>query len=262
MRASIIALGMLALPSSALAYPTSVVFTPTGEAKAIGDIGLLGYSATNLSPRVSPGSSWFGIEGGILPQWAYGTSGVAFGGLEVGFDLITPFNGVAKPVFNAKVGLVTEGIFTPSLAFGVMEITPTLPTMNYVYASATKTLRASPDAFSFGRITLGYGMAAGDRSTFNGTVPFTNTRSALMACYESPQLFNRVGLAVDYLGGTSEISDTYLGVTLALTPVTTVSAGAFLDNDRAVRATTYDGVFAYLTTGFNVTKLFSKSSSE
>jgi hypothetical protein len=262
MRALTIALGLLALPSSALAYPTSVVFTPTGEAKAIGDIGLLGYSATNLSPGVSPGSSWFGIEAGLLPQWAYGASGAAFGGLEVGFDLITPFNRVAKPVFNAKLGLVTEAIYTPSWAVGVMEITPTLPSMNFIYASVTKTLRASPDAFSFGRITLGYGLALGDRSTFNGTAPFTNARSAWMACYESPQLFDRVGLAVDYLGGSSEISDTYVGVTLALTPTTTVSAGSFFDNDRAVRSATYDGVFVYLTTGVNVAKLFGKSSAQ
>jgi len=195
-----------------------------------------------------------------LPQWAYGGSGVAFGGLEVGFDLITPFDGVAKPVFNGKLGLVTEGLYTPSLAAGVMEMTPTLPSMNYVYASVTKTLRASPTAFSFGRITLGYCVATGDRSTFSGTAPFGNTRSALIACYESPQLFDRVGLAVDSLGGSSEISDTYVGVTLALTPTTTVSAGAFFDNDRAVRFTTYDGVFAYLTMGFNVAKLLGKSS--
>jgi hypothetical protein len=69
-----------------------------------------------------------------------------------------------------------------------------------------------------------------------------------------------VGLAIDYLGGVGEISDTYVGVTLALSPVTTVSAGAFFDNDRSVAATTYDGVFVYLTTGFNVGKLFSKTT--
>jgi hypothetical protein len=82
-----------------------------------------------------------------------------------------------------------------------------------------------------------------------------------MACYESPLLLDHVGLALDYLGGVSEISDTYLGVTLSLTSVTTVSAGVFLDNDRSVAASTYDGVYAYLTTGYDVAKLFDKAPS-
>ena len=90
-------------------------------------------------------------------------------------------------------------------------------------------------------------------------MPFHNTRSAIMACYESPLLFDRVGLAIDYLGGASEISDTYAGVTLSLTPTTTVSAGAFIDNDPGIAATTYDGFYAYLTTGFNIAKLFDKT---
>jgi hypothetical protein len=258
LRTLLLTLGLVIFPATALGYPTSVVFTPTGEAKAMGDVGLLAYSATNLSPRVSPSSSWFGFEAGLLPQWKYGGSELSFGGLEIGLDLITPFGDVAKPVLNAKLGLVTEGTYSPSVAVGVMEISPWLPSMNYVYASATKTLRASSDAFSYGRITLGYGVDTGSRAVFMGTAPFQNTRSALMACYESPQLLDRIGLAVDYLGGASEISDTYVGVTFALTPVTTLAAGAFFDNDRSAAATTYDGFFAYLSTGFNVTKLFDK----
>ncbi len=226
LRTILLTLGLLIFPATALAYPTSVVFTPTGEAKAMGDVGLLAYSATNLSPRVSPSSSWFGFEAGLLPQWKYGGSGLSFGGLEIGLDLITPFGDVAKPVLNAKLGLFTEGTYSPSVAVGVMEISPALPSMNYVYASATKTLRASADVFSYGRITLGYGVDTGSRAAFMGTAPFQNTRSALMACYESLQLLDRIGLAIDYLGGASEISDTYVGVTFALTPVTTLAAGA------------------------------------
>jgi hypothetical protein len=256
MRPLPIALSLLFLPATAFGYPTAVVFSPTGEAKALGDVGLLAYSATNLSPSVSPGSSWFGVEVGLLPQWKYGASLVAFGGLEVGLDLITPLDGIVKPVLNAKLGLVTEGTYSPIVAVGIMEISPALPSMNFVYASATKTLRASPDAFSYGRITLGYGINAGSRATFNGTVPFNDTRSALIACYESPLLLDRVGLAVDYLGGVSEISDTYAGVTLSLSPATTVSAGAFIANDRTEAATTYDGFYVYLTTGFNVAEVF------
>jgi hypothetical protein len=257
MRTLLLALGLVILPATASGYPTSVVFTPTGEAKSAGDVGLLAYTATNFSPGISPGSSWFGLQVGFLPQWKYGTSDVAFGGLEGGFDLITPFGNVVKPVLNAKLGLVTEGTYSPSVAIGVMEISPALPSMNYVYASATKTLRASPDAFSYGRITLGYGLDTGSREVFDGTWPFRDKRSALMACYESPLLLDHVGLAVDYLGGVSEISDTYVGVTLSLSPTTTVAAGAFFDNDRSDPATRNDGFFAYLTTGFNVGTLFA-----
>jgi hypothetical protein len=261
MRILTLVLGLMILPAKSFGYPTAVVFSPTGEAKGAGDVGLLSYTATNFSPGVSPGSSWFGVEAGLLPQWKYGASEVSFGGLEVGFDLITPFGSIVKPVLNAKLGFITEGTYSPSLAVGIMEISPALPTMNYVYASATKTLRASPDTFSYGRITLGYGLDTGSRAVFNGTWPFHGTRSALMACYESPLLLDRVGLALDYLGGVSEISDTYAGVTLSLSTTTTVAAGAFFANDRSVAATTFDGFFAYLTTGFNVAKLFSGTPS-
>ena len=126
MRTLPLVIGLLTLPATAFGYPTAVVFTPTGEAKALGDVGLLAYTATNLSPSVSPASSWFGVEGGLLPQWKYGASDLAFGGLEVGFDLITPFDGIVKPVMNAKLGFVTEGTYSPSVAVGIMEISPAL----------------------------------------------------------------------------------------------------------------------------------------
>ena len=35
--------------------------------------------------------------------------------------------------------------------------------MDFTYVAATKTLRVSPDATSYGRLTLGYGFNAGDR---------------------------------------------------------------------------------------------------
>jgi hypothetical protein len=93
-----------------------------------------------------------------LPQWAYGSSGVSFGGLEVGFDVTTPYGlGIVKPVLNAKLGLVTEGRHSPSIAVGVMEVSPALPAMDYVFVSATKTLGP------VGRLTLGFGDNARSR---------------------------------------------------------------------------------------------------
>jgi hypothetical protein len=248
---------MLFLPGAALGYPSSIVFSPNGECKPLGTIGLLAYGAVNVEPTVTAGSSWFGIQAGLLPQWKYGDSGISFGGLEAGFDIITPFatsSGIiVKPVLNVKVGPITEGTYTPSVSVGVMEISPSHASMDFVYVSATKTLRASPDATSFGRITLGYGVSTGDRSQFNGTFPFHDTRSALMAAYESPLIRGRLGFVVDYLGGTSEISDTYVGAVLNITSTTAMGAGAFLANDRS--GTPNDGAFFDLVETFDVTKL-------
>lgn len=226
----------------------------------MGTVGLLAYGATNFAPRVTPGSSWFGIQGGLLPQWKYGESGVSFGGLEVGLDVITPFDtsqgAIVKAVLNLKAGAITEGIYTPSVSFGLMEIAPTHDSMNFTYVAATKTLRAAPDATSYGRLTLGYGFNAGARSQFNGTFPFHNTRSALMAAYESPLVAGRLGFVLDYLGGASEISDTYVGVVLNVTSTTALGAGAFFANDRA--SSPNDGAFFVLTETFDVSALAAK----
>jgi len=248
------------LPATVLAYPSSIVFSPNGEAKPLGTVGLLAYGAINLSPKVTPGSSWFGMQGGLLPQWKYGQSGVSFGGLEVGLDVITPFDAstgtIVKPVLNVKLGAVTEGIHTPSVSVGLMEIAPSHASMDFTFIAATKTLRASPDAASYGRLTLGYGLNTGNRGQFSGTFPFHNTRSALMAAYETPLIAGRLGFVIDYLGGTSEISDTYLGVVLNITNTTALGAGAFIANDRSNSPN--DGVFFNLTETFDVAKLAEK----
>jgi len=259
-RIFILSLGILLIPGIVLAYPSSIVFSPNGEAKPLGTVGLLAYGAANLSPKTTPGSSWFGIQAGLLPQWKYGESGVSFGGLEAGFDIITPFDtpdsAVIKPVLNVKLGVITEGIYTPSLSTGLMEISPNLPSMDFVYFAATKTLRASPNATSYGRLTIGYGLNAGNRGQFNGTFPFHNTRSALMAAYETPLIAGRLGFMIDYLGGSSEISDTYIGAVLNMSSTTAFGAGAFLANDRANSPN--DGVFFYLAETFDVTGLAQK----
>jgi len=240
-----LAVTALFLTSTAKAYPTGVVFSPNGEAKPLGTVGALAYTGTTLNPSVAPGSSWFGLQTGLLPQWQYGSSGLSFGGLEAGFDIITPYGNTVKPVLNAKLGLVTEGTYSPSVALGMMEISPAMASMNYVYASGTKTLGA------YGRLTFGFGVNAGSATQFAGTFPFHDTRLAIMAGYESPLLFDRVGLVADHLGGTSEISSTYLGVVFAKSKATTLAVGAFLANDRSVQN---DGAFAYISTSFDYLK--------
>jgi hypothetical protein len=253
LKRTLLVVAMLLVSSQAQAYPTSVVFTPTGESHALGGVGLLAYTSTNLSPRVSVGASWFGAEAGVLPQWQYGDSGVSFGGLELGFDLITPYQGIVKPVFNAKLGLVTEGRFSPSVAVGIMEVSPTISSMDYVFVSATKKMGP------VGRLTLGFGDNAGNRDVFAGSFPFnTGARQAIMAAYESPLVLDRLGFVADYFGGVSEVSDIYLGVTLALSSEATFAVGGFLDTARSDSATRYDGLFAALTYNFDATRLFSK----
>jgi len=252
---SICVFGTLAsAPSSAGAYPTAVVFSPTGEAKPAASIGLLAYASTNLSPAISPGATWFGIQVGVLPQVDYG-KGLKFGGLEVGFDTISPYGAIVKPVLNAKLGFVTEGTYSPAVAAGIMQISPALASMNFVYLSATKTLQFGGEgSTSFGRVTLGLGLSTGSRAQYNGTFPFVDSRAALMLAYETPLLAKRVGLVVDHLGGASEISSTYVGPTLVIVDGTNLGAGAYFANDRSNPAATYDGFFGYLTTAFDMTK--------
>lgn len=252
-RVAIVA-GALLTADVAHAYPTAVVFTPTGEAKPLANVGLLAYASTNLSPAISPGATWFGIQVGLLPQVAYG-KGLKFGGLEVGFDTISPYGAIVKPVLNAKLGFVTEGTYSPAVAAGIMQISPALASMNFVYLSATKTLQFDGEAStSFGRVTLGVGISTGNRAQYNGTFPFVDSRAALMLAYETPLLAKRVGLVVDHLGGASEISSTYLGATLLVVEGTNIGAGAYIANERSNPAATYDGFFGYVTTTFDMTK--------
>lgn len=248
--------GCLLLPATASAYPTTVIFTPTGEAMSGGMVGIMAYASTNLAPAVSPGSTWFGAQVGLLPQFEYGKN-LRFGGLEAGVDTISPNgNGIVKPVLNAKLGFVTEGTISPAFAAGIMQISPALPSMNFIYVSATKTLRFG-DGPSFGRFTLGFADSAGSRSQFNGTFPFRDTRLSLMAAYESPLIAKRLGFVIDYLGGASELSSTWGGATLQIASMTKISAGVFLANDRSNPAATYDGVFACLMTSFDALTLFN-----
>lgn len=244
-----------ALAATASAYPTGVVFTPTGETMTGGTVCAFAYASSNLSPAVSPGATWIGVQVGLLPQFEYG-NGPRFGGLEIGFDTISPYgNGIVKPVLNAKLGFVTEGKLSPSVSAGIMEISPALPSMNFIYVSATKTLQFAAGP-AFGRLTVGFGGIAGSREQLNGTFPFKDTRFALMLAYESPLIARRLGFAIDYFGGTSELSSTYIGATLVITDSTRITAGGYLSNERSNPTTTSDGFFASLTVTFDALTLF------
>lgn len=239
----LLGLAVILTTSVASAYPTSAVFTPTAEAKPFGGVGLLAYSSTNFKPSTSPGASWTGVEVGVFPQGGSYGRGYEFGGIEVGFDVISPFgDGKVKPVFNAKVAALKEKGYVPGVAIGFMEYSPRLASMNYGYLTSTKTLG------DYGRVTLGLGRNFGDRTQFAGSFPFrSGAMFALMAAYESPLAWKKLGAVVDHFGGVSEVSSTYLGGVYAIHDTTTLGAGYYLSNDRK---NAYDGFYAYLTASF------------
>lgn len=258
--------------SVARAYPSSVVFVPSGEAKRLGGVTVFGYTAGVARPRSAPGASWFGVEAGVLPRVPYsaeeGQNGdkdaLSFGGLELGADLFdadlqgTP-DAYVKPVFNAKVQPLTEHDWSPSFAIGILGIAPGRPSraLNLVYGSATKTLGAP----RFGRFTLGLARVGNDFSrdrfaaahpAFRSSWPFaTTSRLALLAGYESPA-FGRFGLAVDHFGGVSEVSSTNLALNVTPLDGATWTLGAWIANDTRQLTS---GWFTALTLGWDARAL-------
>lgn len=247
--------------STASAYPTSVVFAPTGDSKAGGDVGMFAYSSINLHPTVLPGATFLGFNMGVLPKLKLGDSGLSVGGLEVGVDLInadllgTP-DAYVKPVFNAKLQVLNEYKWVPNIAVGVMQIAPfhTERSLNVVYGSLTKTIQVGETYY--GRITLGmYGSARPyDPSVFYATKPFSaDSQLALLGGYESPA-FGPFYFAVDYIGGVSELSSTNICLNLSPIDGATWAVGAYFGND-------YDyffaGAFTYLFISWNVLKVLA-----
>jgi hypothetical protein len=246
---------VLGVSSSASAYPSAVVFAPSGEARGLGSVGTFLYTGMLYRPQVAPGASWMGANVGVAPAFGYAASGVGFGGFEIGIDAINPFvypgeTAYVKPVFNAKLQIFTENAWLPNTAIGAMEIAPTRHSQDVGYVSMTKTL--GTDERSYGRVTLGLGLSfTGDPNVFRATPPFEGTRLFPIAGYASPP-FGPVAFAIDHIGGASEVSST--NVALNLTPLrgVTWSVGGFFGNERQREGTTYDGLFTYLAVSFRV----------
>jgi hypothetical protein len=246
---------MLGVASSASAYPSAVVFAPSGEARSLGCAGTFLYTGVLYRPRVAPGGSWAGTNVGVAPAFGYAASGVGFGGLEIGVDAINPFvypgeTAFVKPVFNAKVQLLTENAWLPNTAVGAMEIAPTRHSQDVGYVSMTKTL--AYDEHSYGRVTLGLGLSVTrDPLVFRATSPLEGTGLFPIVGYESPS-FGPVTFAIDHVGGVSEVSGTNFALALAPLRGVTWSVGGFFGNDRRQEATTFDGLFTYLAVSFRV----------
>ena len=103
MKYLVLALLLTAFPAAA--YPTSVFFAPTGEARELGSVNVFSYTPTNMRPFGS-GASWFGTQVGVMPTFTLGD--VELGGAEVGLDLL----GLPTPtlVFNAKFQLIGPSV--------------------------------------------------------------------------------------------------------------------------------------------------------
>jgi hypothetical protein len=255
----------LGASSSALAYPSAVVFAPSGEARGLGVVGAFLYTGLLYDPRVAPGVTRVGTEVGLAPAIRYGSSGVGFGGLEIGVDAINAFAypGEApyvKPVFDAKLQLVTESAWLPNVAVGAMELAPARHSQDVGYVSITKTLGTA--GRSYGRVTLGLGVSfTRDPNVFRPTPPFEGTSLFPLAGYESPP-FGPFGLAIDHVGGTSEVSSTNVALNFAPMEGVTWAVGASFGNDRGRAETTYDGLFTYLAVSSRVTTWFTSRGGD
>jgi hypothetical protein len=249
----------LGVSSDATAYPSSVVFAPSGEAKGLGTVGTFLFTALLYRPKVAPGVTWVGTNVGVAPAFAYGSSGVGFGGLEIGVDAINAFvypgeAAYVKPVFNTKLQLLTENGWFPNVALGAMEIAPWGHSESVGYASMTRTLRSGER--SCGRLTIGLGASfTGDTNVFRPTPPFDGTRLFPLAGYETPAL-GPMSLAIDHVGGVSEVSSTNVALNLTPAEGVTWAFGAFFGNDRGREDTTYDGLFTILSVTTRVAAWF------
>lgn len=241
----------------ALAYPTSVVFTPTG---AVADFGRASvYSYTGFYREGL--NYWTGLQLGILPGWApFGEEGPAFGGVEAGLDLIAGLGSVPlyKPMANVKVGLLAEGGWWPSVGVGFSNFafTSTPNSLNAAYGVASRTL--SVGGRELGSLTLG-GMACfpADPAAFSPTPPLP-APMALLAGYQLPKI-GPFGMGIDHVGGNSELSSTNLVFNVELVPGAGASIGYAFGHDRSVRGA--DAVFSQVYADFSGADLLKAISA-
>lgn len=259
-------LGVVTIAAGASAFPSSVVFAPTGEAKDLGTVSHFGYAAMSLKPQVRPGVSWVGNQVGLLPRIKYGGSGLTFGGVEVGVDAFNADylgqpNAYVKPLVNGKLQLLMETGWVPAFAVGYIGAPFRMErSQNLFYGSVTKSL--SVGGAKLGRLTLGFGHCENDdRTVFYATAPFAKAASfLLLGGYESPSL-GPLSIAIDQIGGVGEINSTNAAINLTPFDGATVSGGAFFSNDRSTEQARIDGAMAFVTIQWNVITAFAGKPS-
>lgn len=263
-----------AAAATCFSYPTSIIFAPNGDVKAAGDLSMFAYAGLELAPEVQAESIWIGFQVGVVGSYRYGHSRFAFGGVELGFDALlsdqagTP-QAYVKPMFNLKVGLLTEYHDSPSeadgwvphLAVGVQDVAPYKfsRSLNLVYWSGTEPITIGQ--VYLGRVTLGMGGVANrfseaNADVFSETWPFPpGSHLVLLAGYESPSA-GPFSFALDHVGGTSEISSTNAAVSLTPLQGATITIGVALANEVPGSRVWSIGGFFCLSFNFNVIRTF------
>jgi len=247
-----IAVGLL--PNAASAYPTSVVFAPSGEALPFGGFALSSYLGMTVWPKPSRiGSVWGSLNVGVLPSLDLVTTPagkLTFAGAEVGIDVFGPdTDGSPTFVMNVKLQLVKETDYWPALAIGFFQISPDSQrgqSLGYFSLSKSFAVRDT----DLGQLTLGMMRSFVDDTLiapqcfvsgagtclFRGSSPFEDGNGALLAGYLSPW-FGPLGFSIDHVGGTSPVSSTNFSANVRFWQdgaggVAILGVGGFVSNDR------------------------------
>jgi len=223
------------------AYPTAVIFVPTGDAQPAYNTNTYVFGSVPLGAGTELAlTPWVGTQLGLGPSREDRTSdSPLFGGFELGVDALGVGDGKYKLVVNAKVQLLAQWrALSPDLAIGMMQLAPFDfdHSVSLAYAVASWELRAGQT--ELGRLTLGYGHSIRSRSleaedpVFHGSFPFSRrTRSALLMGYSSPA-WGRLSLSADHFGGYSEASSLNFAVSVRATGWLAIQAGPYFGLDR------------------------------
>lgn len=230
--ATLVCLGHFLCASAAFAYPTSLVFAPTGDVMPLGNTQVFFYNAFYGTAV----DAWTGFNVGVIPRIPYGDSGFEFGGVELGVDVFaSPGNtpGI-KPVGNVKVGLLSEADAVPSLAVGYMSwaFLHRDRSLNFAYVSASKSVMWGTRELGRGTLGLAHATPA-FAEAFRPTWPLRDGTQAVLAGWEFPAI-GPFTFAADTVGGVSELSSTCLVLSLEIVPGTYASVGYTIAHNRSI----------------------------
>ncbi|MEB3285672.1 MAG: hypothetical protein VKN33_10340 [Candidatus Sericytochromatia bacterium] len=244
------AIGNFGVARSACAYPSSLIFAPSGDVMSQGSTQVFFYNAFYGTAV----DAWTGFNVGVIPRYPYGTSGLEFGGVEMGVDVFaSPGNDPGiKPIGNIKIGLLNEAGAVPALAIGYMSwaFLHRDRSLNFSYLSASKAVMWGKN--DLGRATLGLAHTMPTSpDAFKPTWPLPVGNQALMGGWEFPSI-GPFSFAIDTVGGVSELSSTCLVLNLEIVPGTFASVGYTISHNRSINSA--DAYFLQTYTDFDFSK--------
>lgn len=221
MKRTVTTVSLLALMASpAFAYPTALVFIPTGDTLSAGKLHLGFYTGAPYDPVLRYGD--FSLNAGVFD--GFEVNGLRLGKLEMGFDAFDPSLGSIFTL-SGKIGLLGETEFLPSIALGSYYTGfPNLTrTPNLTFLSMSKSLKIGD--IDLGAWTLG---------TMRPSPTSNNDRSEyLLTAGMSHSLpLDGLGFAIDHMTGQSSYSATNFGVYYSPTPDLTLTLGYWRSNNR------------------------------